>query len=98
LHHGHGRRFAVVLADGMWNDQPRAVSRAKRCHAAQIQIIAIGFGGADRAFLAQIASSSEQSFFTDLHSLTETFGTIARDLSAATANARLGGGPRTSGR
>lgn len=76
-----GPRYAVVLTDGVWVGQRYAIERAKRCHREGIEIIAVGFGHADRKFLAQIASSSEQSFFTDLSRLTETFSTIARELT-----------------
>lgn len=77
-----GLRYAVVLADGLWVYQDRAVSRAQRCYYEQcIETIAVGFGNADRAFLAQMASSPEQSFFTDLDKLVETFTTIAQELT-----------------
>ena len=70
-----------MLADGVWHDQPLAIQRAKRCHAAGIDITAIGFGHADRQFLDQVASSTENALFTTLYSLTETFTTIARELT-----------------
>lgn len=76
-----GRNYAVVLADGVWVGQRRAKAAARLCHRAGINIIAVGFGKADQEFLAAIASSSEQSFFTDLGSLTETFSGIARELT-----------------
>ncbi len=76
-----GIRYAIVLADGVWSHQDTAIKHAKHCHEAGIEIIAIGFGGADRAFLAKIASSSEQSFFTDMSRLAETFSTIAQELT-----------------
>ncbi len=78
---GKGARYAIVLADGVWYDQELAVRQAHRCHSAGIETIAIGFGGADREFLQRIASSTEQGLFTDLNRLTETFGTIARELT-----------------
>lgn len=53
-------------------------------------MIAVGFGGADRAFLNQIASSSEQSFFTDMNKLAEAFGTIAQDLTETGGEKRPG--------
>lgn len=81
LEHVPGRRYGVVLADGVWSHQDRAIAQARRCHQAGIDIIAIGFGSADRKFLANIASSSEQSFFTDLNRLTTTFSTIAQELT-----------------
>lgn len=76
-----GRRFAIVLADGVWSDQDRAIRRAKACHAAGIDVIAIGFGGADQQFLRAIASSDEGSFFTSMNGLVETFTTIAQVLT-----------------
>ncbi len=76
-----GARYAVVLADGIWSRQEQVVPRAARCHAAGIETISIGFGSADKKFLRRIASSSEQSFFTDLSRLTESFSTIARELT-----------------
>jgi glycerophosphoryl diester phosphodiesterase len=76
-----GLRYAVVLADGVWSHQHYAIQRAQRCHQASMEIIAIGFGGADRYFLQQIASSTEQSFFTDMNRLTEMFSTIAQELT-----------------
>ncbi|GER86256.1 molecular chaperone DnaK [Dictyobacter vulcani] len=76
-----GLRYAVVLADGAWVNQKAAIQVAKRCHQEQIEIIAIGFGKANRNFLNQIASSSEQSFFTNLDSLSETFSTIAQEIA-----------------
>ena len=81
-----GLRYAIVLADGVWSHQENAVVRAKRCHEAGIEVIAIGFGGADKQFLNRIASSSEQSFFTDMSKLTETFSTIAQELSESSGN------------
>jgi uncharacterized protein YegL len=76
-----GRRFGVVLADGVWSHQELAVRRAKRCHGDGIDVIAVGFGSADQRFLRQIASSTEQALFTDLGRLTSVFGTIAREIT-----------------
>jgi molecular chaperone DnaK len=94
LHHlrnTEGMRYAIVLADGVWRCQSAAIKKAHVCHEAGIEVIAVGFGGADRAFLAKIASSSEQSFFTDLNRLSDAFSTIARELTAGEpyANKRL---------
>jgi len=75
-----GRRFAVVLADGVWSDQPAAVRQAKRCHAAEIEVIGVGFGGADEDFLRDI-STGDRGIFTDLARLADTFGSIAQELA-----------------
>jgi molecular chaperone DnaK len=79
-----GWRYALVLADGVWANQPQAVQQARRCHEAGIHIIAIGFGRVDRSFLDRIASSTRESFFTSMNSLTATFSTIARELTEST--------------
>jgi molecular chaperone DnaK (HSP70) len=84
LHKNKGLRYALVLADGVWTRQPRAVQRARRCHDAGIEIIAIGFGYADRKFLDQIASSTQNAFFTTVTGLSTTFSTIARELTEGT--------------
>ncbi|MBA4232482.1 MAG: heat-shock protein Hsp70 [Ralstonia sp.] len=76
-----GARFGVVLADGIWSNQAGAIVRAHACHAAGIEIAAIGFGGADRTFLRQIASSDDASIFTTQGELGQVFSTIAQSLS-----------------
>lgn len=81
LHRQKGQRYALVLTDGVWSYQDQAEQRAKRCHKAGIEIIAIGFGGADENFLRRISSREEFSFATDLNSLSETFSTIAQELT-----------------
>ena len=90
LEQAPGIRYAIVLADGVWVRQDVAIRQARRCHEAGIEIIAIGFGGADRDFLAKIASSSEQSFFTDMGRLAETFSTIAQELTESGGEKRPG--------
>ena len=85
-----GRRYALVLADGVWSNQPLAVRQARRCHEDKIDIIAIGFGSADRKFLDEIASATEHSFFTNVGKLTATFSTIARELTESTGTAARG--------
>lgn len=85
-----GIRYGLVLADGVWSNQSHAVQRAQVCHAANIEIIGIGFGGADQSFLRQISSSDEHSFFTDMNRLTETFSTIAQELTESGGTGSFG--------
>lgn len=77
------RRFCVVLADGVWERQHHATKRAQLCHQDGIEIIAVGFGGADERFLRGVASSTEQALFTRLGELSTVFGTIAREITEA---------------
>jgi molecular chaperone DnaK (HSP70) len=85
-----GPRFAIVLADGVWSYQEKAIKRAEACHQEGIEVIAIGFGSADKEFLRKIASSDEASFFTSMNGLVETFANIAQVLTES------GGGTSTT--
>lgn len=85
-----GRRYAIVLADGVWNNQSEAVGKAEKCHENGIDIIAVGFGGADTGFLRQISSSDEQSVFTDMNALVQTFSTIAQELTESDSPRKKG--------
>ncbi len=91
-----GPRFAIVLTDGSWSCQPQAVTAARKCHEAGIEVVAVGFGGADREFLKQIASSDEGAFMTGLGELVETFTSIAQVLTAPAdrESSTVGGKPR----
>jgi molecular chaperone DnaK len=74
-------RFIIVLADGVWSHQDRAIASAKKCAAEGIEIIAIGFGGADKKFLQAIATSDENALFTNLEGLVGSFSKIAQVLT-----------------
>jgi molecular chaperone DnaK (HSP70) len=81
MHGAEPPKFGIVLADGVWSNQPLAIERAKRCHAAGIEVVAVGFGHADKGLLRDIASSDEGSFFTSLDKLGDTFSTIAQAIA-----------------
>lgn len=74
-------RFIIVLADGVWSHQDRAIAAAKQCAEEGIEIIAIGFGGANKKFLQAIATSDENALFTNLESLVTSFSKIAQVLT-----------------
>ncbi|MBR2835585.1 MAG: Hsp70 family protein [Coriobacteriales bacterium] len=71
----------IVLTDGEWFAQNEAIRSAKAAINGGAEIIAIGFGSADRYFLSQIASSDDYSALIDLSSLRETFSTIGRTMT-----------------
>lgn len=75
-----GARYFVVLTDGVWSDQSFAEARAKACQQAQIEIIAIGFGGADEGFLRRIATSDQTALHVGGGDLTSAFENIAQVL------------------
>jgi len=74
-------RFLIVLTDGCWFGQKRAITRAREAHDQGIEIIALGFGGADYEILKAIATSDENALFTDLSQLSASFSKIAQVLT-----------------
>ena len=79
----NGRLFAIVLADGMWVHQHRAVKAAHECNKVGIETAAIGFGTADEKFLKDISSNDANALFVHQSQLTNAFGTIAQSLGSA---------------
>ncbi|HEY0460090.1 MAG TPA: Hsp70 family protein [Pyrinomonadaceae bacterium] len=75
-----GKSFLVVLTDGVWSYQEEAIKRAKLCHQQEIEVIAIGFGGADEKFLRAIATSDESALLVGGAELSSTFENIAQVL------------------
>lgn len=73
-------RYLVVLTDGAWYNPTQAITKAKQCHAEGIEVIALGFGSADKAFLERIASIDEFASLTDLSELSGSFSKIAQTI------------------
>lgn len=73
-------RYLIVLTDGAWNNPTQAITKAKQCHAEGIEVIALGFGSADKAFLERIASIDEFASLTDLSELSGSFSKIAQTI------------------
>ncbi len=81
----HGEpRFLIVLTDGVWCHQTRALEEAKECRDEGVEIIMIGFGSADERFLKQAATSDSSAFYTSMEGLVSTFGHIAQVLTEQT--------------
>lgn len=77
---GPGKNYLIVLTDGVWSGQAVAEARAKECHHAGIEIIALGFGGADEAFLKRIATSDQATLLSGSGELVDALGDIAQVL------------------
>ncbi len=75
------KKFLVLLTDGCWNSPGEAIVQADEIKAAGVEIIAIGFGGADHEFLRAVASCDENALMTDLSNLVESFSSIGQVLS-----------------
>lgn len=71
-------KYIVVLTDGCWGNTSSAISAAKKCHRAGIEVMALGFGSADYEFLKQIASTDKFASITDLSDLGGSFSKIAQ--------------------
>lgn len=86
-------RYLIVLTDGIWSSQSHAIAEAEKCKSAEIEIIAIGFSGADQEFLRKIATSDANALYTNLGGLTTSFSKIAQVLteSGNTGNNQGGG-------
>ena len=75
-----GKKIGIVLADGMWEEQPFAVSEARKCHRDGIDIVGVGFGSADKQFLNDISSGDIESMLIAQSELTQGFGKIAQEI------------------
>ena len=84
-----GERYAIVMADGAWYHQDKAIQKAQRCHQKGIEIAAIGFGTADTRFLDKISSKKDLAIMTTQTELSRSFGKIAQS---------IGGGGSRSGK
>ena len=62
----------------MWSYADKAISAAKKCHKAGIEIMAVGFGSADHSFLKKIASTDGFASLTDISDLGGSFSKIAQ--------------------
>ena len=82
-------RYLVVLTDGVWNNPAVAIREAKKCHKEGIEVMALGFGGADEHFLKQIASTDEFASLTNLSELTGSFSKIAQVIGDSTSGSGL---------
>lgn len=76
----HKVPYILVLTDGVWDKPMAAIKEAKRCHKEGIEVMALGFGGADKNFLKKIASTDDFASLTDLSSLTGSFSKIAQTI------------------
>ncbi len=85
LRHRRGPKYAIVLADGAWLYQSKAIEDARKCHAAKIDVIGMGFGDADEAFMRAI--STVDTVMTTDAQLGLSFGKIARSLGAGSGAA-----------
>lgn len=85
-----GSKFIIVLTDGIWVHQDRAIQEAQACHRDGIEIIAVGTDFADEAFLKRLASSDSNALYAQQGQVVSTFNTIARELTETGGGAKRG--------
>jgi hypothetical protein len=78
-------RYIVVLTDGVWSYQDKAVTAAQQCHRDGIEVMALGFGTADYNFLKKIASVDKFAELTSLSDLGSSFSKIAQAINTGAA-------------
>jgi hypothetical protein len=81
--------YLVVLTDGVWAHQETAVKRAQTLKDKGVNIIALGFGGADAKFLKRIATMDDFASTTDLSKLGDSFGRIAQVIQTGSGSISL---------
>ena len=68
----------MVLTDGYWSYEEDAIELAQKCHREGIEVIALGFGSANKRFLDEIASRKDFASFTDVSKLETALTGIAK--------------------
>jgi len=74
-----GKKYVILLTDGVPNNKITTEESAKKCKKANIEIITIGTKGADLNFLQKI-QTSEKVIYSEIKTLSETFGSIAKEI------------------
>ena len=75
------KNILIILTDGVWSSQRKAIKSSDYCREVGYDVIAIGFGGADKKFLQRISTNSESALLTNLDDLIDSFGSIAQEIS-----------------
>lgn len=78
IHNDNKVRYLIVLTDGVWDKPGIAVREAEKCHKRGMEVMALGFGGADEKFLKEIASTEDFASLTNLSELSGSFSKIAQ--------------------
>ncbi|WP_162859242.1 Hsp70 family protein [Bifidobacterium longum] len=77
-----GAKLVIILTDGSWGGERRAIEDAHQLNSMGIDTIGVGISAANAAFLREISSLQDLSGLTDLSHLSESFSKIARVISA----------------
>ncbi|PJI07872.1 MULTISPECIES: Hsp70 family protein [Clostridium] len=89
LKDAYGDSFVVVLTDGQWYGKTDIMAEVNKCKESGIEIAAVGFGDAKKEFLDKIATCKENSIFTEVSNLKQSFSKIARVISESESGLRM---------
>ena len=81
--------FIVLLTDGIWRNQDKAIAQAEKAKNWGYEIFAVGLGNAQKAFLEKIATSKDLAMLTDPASLTKSFAGIGQRISDSVLNIKI---------
>jgi Mg-chelatase subunit ChlD len=73
-----GQKVMCVVTDGMPDSERKALAQAKRAAQNDIQIMVIGTSGADRKFLAKLATTTGLSNYVSQENLEQGITDMAR--------------------
>jgi molecular chaperone DnaK (HSP70) len=82
-------RYIVLLTDGFPDAAESAVEEAERARNAGIEIVAIGTGAADRAYLRRLSSTEAGTIFARKGELVGAFGHIAKVIAEGGRSLRV---------
>ncbi|KHD37753.1 molecular chaperone DnaK [Clostridium acetobutylicum] len=89
LKDAYGDCFVVVLTDGQWYGKKDIMAEVNKCKEYEIEIAAIGFGNAKKDFLDKIATCEENSIFTEVSNLKQSFSRIAKVISRSDGGIKI---------
>jgi Mg-chelatase subunit ChlD len=89
LSHAERRRYVVILTDGYPDSTEAAVESAQSLRDSGVEIVAIGTGAADLAYLRRLASTEQGSIFARGGELVGAFGHIARMIAQGGRSLRM---------
>lgn len=75
------KNILIILTDGVWSHPKDAIKSSDYCRQVGYDVVAIGFGSADKKFLERISTNSENALMTNLDNLVDSFGSIAQEIS-----------------
>ena len=89
MKHVKGNKYIIVLTDGAWWTNTDPVANSRKCQNDGNQVIGIGCGDADSAFIKSISSANAKSITTSGYSeVRKSFGSIAQTINTSSKSTK----------